>query len=78
MTSDTLASAAVGVTNVVGTIIAASLMENAGRKQLLASSFLGQAAAMFYMVAGFTVSSCTGRLRRQLCTQQTRLGVPHN
>lgn len=51
--SDTLASAAVGATNVIGTIIAASLMDRAGRKQLLGNSFLGQAFAMFVMAAGF-------------------------
>jgi len=55
VTSDTLASAAVGATNVIGTIIAASIIERAGRKQLLINSYLGQAAAMFVMAAGFTL-----------------------
>lgn len=40
--STTLASAAVGATNVLGTMVAASLMDKAGRKQLLTNSFLGQ------------------------------------
>lgn len=35
MASDTLASAAVGATNVIGTVVAASIIERAGRKQLL-------------------------------------------
>ncbi|KAF5832364.1 general substrate transporter [Dunaliella salina] len=51
--SDTLASAAVGVTNVLGTVVAASIIEKAGRKQLLANSYLGQAAAMLLMAFGF-------------------------
>ncbi|PNH04298.1 Plastidic glucose transporter 4 [Tetrabaena socialis] len=55
VTSDALASAAVGATNVFGTIIAAGLMDRAGRKQLLSNSFLGQAAAMFAMAAGFSL-----------------------
>ncbi|GIL92461.1 hypothetical protein Vretifemale_19933 [Volvox reticuliferus] len=55
VTSDALASAAVGATNVMGTVIAAGLMDRAGRKQLLTNSFLGQAAAMFAMAAGFSL-----------------------
>ncbi|KAG2436948.1 hypothetical protein HXX76_006464 [Chlamydomonas incerta] len=55
VTSDALASAAVGATNVLGTLVAASLMERAGRKQLMAGSFMGQAAAMFAMAAGFSL-----------------------
>ncbi|EFJ48518.1 hypothetical protein VOLCADRAFT_104700 [Volvox carteri f. nagariensis] len=55
VSSDALASAAVGATNVLGTVIAAGLMDRAGRKQLLANSFLGQAAAMFAMAAGFSL-----------------------
>ncbi|GLC50831.1 hypothetical protein PLESTB_000436800 [Pleodorina starrii] len=57
VSSDALASAAVGATNVLGTIVAAGLMESAGRKQLLANSFVGQAAAMFAMAAGFSLPS---------------------
>ncbi|KAG2498051.1 hypothetical protein HYH03_003812 [Edaphochlamys debaryana] len=53
--SDTLASAAVGATNVLGTVVAAGLMDRAGRKQLLSNSFLGQAACMFAMAAGFSL-----------------------
>jgi hypothetical protein len=34
VTSDALASAAVGATNVLGTVIAASIIEKAGRKQV--------------------------------------------
>ena len=45
MSSDALASAAVGATNVLGTLVAASLMERAGRKQLMAGSFMGQVGA---------------------------------
>ncbi|MEW5317035.1 MAG: hypothetical protein WDW38_008366 [Sanguina aurantia] len=55
--SDTAASAAVGVTNVLGTIVAAWLMDRAGRKQLLGGSFLGQACAMFIMAAGFSLAA---------------------
>ncbi|GFR40716.1 hypothetical protein Agub_g1323 [Astrephomene gubernaculifera] len=55
VSSDTLASAAVGATNVVGTLLAAGLMESAGRKQLLVNSFMGQAACMFLMAAGFSL-----------------------
>ena len=41
ITSGALASAAVGAINVLGTVIAASLMDKAGRKQLLTTSFAG-------------------------------------
>lgn len=53
--STTLASAAVGVTNVLGTLVAVWLMDKAGRKQLLTNSFMGQALAMFVMAAGFSL-----------------------
>jgi sugar porter (SP) family MFS transporter len=51
--SGALASAAVGATNVVGTLIATGLIEGAGRKQLLTASYLGMAATMALMAAGF-------------------------
>lgn len=51
--SGNLASAAVGATNVAGTLIATSLIEGAGRKQLLTTSYLGMAATMALMAAGF-------------------------
>jgi hypothetical protein len=50
-----MASLAVGVTNVIGTIIAASIIEKAGRTTLLSNSYLGQAVAMFAMAAGFSL-----------------------
>lgn len=53
ITSGNLASAAVGATNVVGTLIATSLIERAGRKQLLTQSYVGMALAMLTMAAGF-------------------------
>ena len=46
------ASAAIGLVNVVGTIIAGSMIEKAGRVQLLTVSFTGMAFSMFAMVAG--------------------------
>ncbi|KAI8468900.1 MAG: general substrate transporter [Monoraphidium minutum] len=55
ITSGALASAAVGATNVAGTLIATGLIERAGRKQLLLQSYLGMATAMLVMAAGFTL-----------------------
>lgn len=55
VTSDTLASAAVGVTNVLGTLVSAFLVERMGRKVLMAGSFCGQALSMGLLVAGFTL-----------------------
>lgn len=55
--SAALASAAVGVTNVVGTVVAASLMDRAGRKQLLALSFSGMGISMLVMAAGLGIPS---------------------
>ena len=55
--SAALASAAVGVTNVVGTVVAASLMDRAGRKQLLALSFGGMGLSMLAMAAGLGLPS---------------------
>lgn len=46
------ASAAIGLVNVVGTIIAGSMIEKAGRVQLLTVSFTGMCISMFAMVAG--------------------------
>jgi MFS family permease len=51
--SGALASAAVGATNVIGTLIATGLIEGAGRKQLLTASYLGMATTMALMAAGF-------------------------
>jgi hypothetical protein len=58
--SGALASAAVGATNVAGTLIATSLIEGAGRKQLLLSSYLGMAATMALMAAGFGLPALAG------------------
>ena len=49
------ASAAIGAVNVIGTIIAGSLIEKAGRVQLLTVSFGGMCLSMFVMVAGRTI-----------------------
>lgn len=49
------ASAAIGAVNVIGTIIAGSLIEKAGRVQLLTVSFGGMCLSMFAMVAGRTI-----------------------
>lgn len=46
------ASAAIGGVNVIGTLIAGSLIEKAGRVQLLTVSFTGMCISMFAMVAG--------------------------
>jgi len=46
------ASAAVGAVNVLGSAVAASLMDRAGRLTLLTASFGGMAAAMLVMAAG--------------------------
>lgn len=55
--SGAVASAVVGGMNVVGTIVAASAMDKAGRKQLLRLSFGGMGVAMLAMVAGLSLSS---------------------
>lgn len=57
--SDALASAAVGLINVLGTMIAASLMDKRGRKQLLTVSMAGQGLAMLAMAAGFALPALT-------------------
>ncbi|KAK9820324.1 hypothetical protein WJX72_008975 [[Myrmecia] bisecta] len=58
--SGALASAAVGAINVVGTMVAASLMDRAGRKQLLTLSFGGMGLAMAAMCAGLGLESLAG------------------
>ncbi len=63
--SDALASAAVGVINVLGTVGAASLIEKTGRKDLLRLSFVGMGACMLTMSLGLAVpafSSISGIL----------------
>ena len=54
--SGQLASAVVGTINVLGTVVAASLMDKFGRKQLLSTSFSGMGLAMLSMAAGRTTS----------------------
>lgn len=44
----------VGTINVLGTVVAASLMDKFGRKQLLSTSFSGMGVAMLSMAAGET------------------------
>jgi len=51
--SGALASAAVGATNVLGTLFATGMIEKAGRKQLLNQSYTGMAITMLVMAAGF-------------------------
>ncbi|KAG1679661.1 hypothetical protein FOA52_006178 [Chlamydomonas sp. UWO 241] len=53
--SGTLASVAVGATNVLGTVIAAGIIEKAGRTSLLMGSYLGQGVSMLAMAAAFVV-----------------------
>eukprot|EP00884_Botryococcus_braunii_P011217 jgi/Botrbrau1/20096/Bobra.0850s0001.1 len=50
-----LASAAVGLVNVLGTVVAGSFMDKAGRKQLLTLSFALMGAAMLTMSAGLAL-----------------------
>jgi hypothetical protein len=52
-----LASAAVGATNVLGTLIASGLIEKAGRKQLLNQSYWGMGVSMLVMAAGFGLAA---------------------
>ena len=52
MKSGTVASAVVGTINVLGTVLAASLIERFGRKQLLSVSFSGMGLCMLLMSAG--------------------------
>jgi uncharacterized membrane protein len=50
----------VGATNVLGTIIATSIIERAGRKQLLLASYAGMGASMLAMAAGFGLPALQG------------------
>jgi len=59
--SQALASAGVGAINVLGTIIAGSLVDKAGRKQLLIPSFLGMAVSMIVMAAGHALPQLSVR-----------------
>lgn len=57
ISSGALASAAVGLINVIGTVGAASLMDRAGRKELLRLSFTGMGLCMFAMALGLALPS---------------------
>jgi sugar porter (SP) family MFS transporter len=57
ISSGALASAAVGLINVIGTVGAASLMDRAGRKELLRLSFSGMGLCMFAMALGLALPS---------------------
>jgi MFS family permease len=57
ITSGALASAAVGLINVIGTVGAASFMDRAGRKQLLKLSFTGMGLSMLIMALGLALPS---------------------
>ncbi|KAM7279045.1 hypothetical protein ACFE04_006179 [Oxalis oulophora] len=54
VTSDVAASALVGAANVFGTVIASSLMDKQGRKNLLITSFSGMAASMLLLSLSLT------------------------
>ncbi|KAK6927935.1 Major facilitator, sugar transporter-like [Dillenia turbinata] len=54
--SDILASAFVGLSNVLGTTVASSLMDRQGRKSLLILSFAGMAASMLLLSLSFTLA----------------------
>lgn len=51
----TIASAAVGLMNILGTVVAGSFMDKAGRKQLLSGSFFGMGTAMLMLAASMTI-----------------------
>lgn len=55
--SGTLASAVVGVVNVLGTIFAAGLIDKTGRKILLTWSFAGMGASMLAMAVGLSTAA---------------------
>lgn len=48
------------VRRVAGTLLATSIIEKTGRKQLLTRSYAGMGAAMLLMAAGFGVESLSG------------------
>ncbi|KAK8694400.1 hypothetical protein V6N13_071953 [Hibiscus sabdariffa] len=52
--SDVAASALVGASNVFGTVIASSLMDKQGRKNLLITSFAGMGASMLLLSVSFS------------------------
>ncbi|KAK8569155.1 hypothetical protein V6N12_007687 [Hibiscus sabdariffa] len=52
--SDVAASALVGASNVFGTVIASSLMDKQGRKNLLIASFAGMGASMLLLSVSFS------------------------
>lgn len=63
--SGSLASAAVGACNVLGTVVAAGLMDRAGRKQLISLSFTGMGLSMLAMAGGMWLpglSALTGAI----------------
>ncbi|EIE25526.1 general substrate transporter [Coccomyxa subellipsoidea C-169] len=60
ITNAALASAAVQMTNVLMTMVAASLMDRAGRKQLLTLSFSGMGLSMLAMAAGLGIKQLSG------------------
>lgn len=60
ITNAALASAAVQMTNVLMTVVAASLMDRAGRKQLLTLSFSGMGLSMLAMAAGLGLKQLSG------------------
>jgi MFS family permease len=49
VTSDVLASAGVGLVNVIATLVAGSVIDKLGRKPLLIGSFTGMAASMLLL-----------------------------
>eukprot|EP00250_Pteridium_aquilinum_P008877 c18277_g3_i1 orf=114-1754(+) len=57
ITSDVAASALVGAANVLGTVVASSLMDKQGRKKLLIISFLGMALSMLVLSLGLSLPS---------------------
>ncbi|URE19556.1 Sugar transporter [Musa troglodytarum] len=55
ITSSSLASLLVGLTNFAGALFALTLMDNQGRRRLLIGSYLGMAISMFLIVYAITV-----------------------
>jgi len=51
----TVASAAVGLVNILGTVVAGSLVDRAGRKQLLSGSMAGMGTFMLLLAASMSV-----------------------